>query len=68
VFGLIMVFLILAAQYERWSLPLAVLTAVPFAVLGRAARHLVARPRQRRLLPDRAGHPPDRPRRQERPS
>ncbi|SEO29490.1 multidrug efflux pump [Rhodospirillales bacterium URHD0017] len=34
VFGLIMVFLILAAQYERWSLPLAVLTAVPFAVLG----------------------------------
>jgi multidrug efflux pump len=28
------VFLILAAQYERWSLPLAVLTAVPFAVLG----------------------------------
>ena len=26
VFGLVMVFLILAAQYERWSLPLAVLT------------------------------------------
>jgi multidrug efflux pump len=34
VFGLIMVFLILAAQYERWSLPLAVITAVPFAVFG----------------------------------
>ena len=34
VFGLIMVFLILAAQYERWSLPLAVVTAVPFAVFG----------------------------------
>lgn len=33
-FGIIMVFLILAAQYERWSLPFAVLTAVPFAVLG----------------------------------
>ncbi|MFI5002227.1 MAG: efflux RND transporter permease subunit, partial [Reyranellales bacterium] len=33
-FGLVMVFLILAAQYERWSLPLAVLTAVPFGVLG----------------------------------
>jgi multidrug efflux pump len=29
-----MVFLILAAQYERWSLPMAVLTAVPFAVFG----------------------------------
>jgi multidrug efflux pump len=34
VFGLIMVFLILAAQYERWTLPLAVVTAVPFAVFG----------------------------------
>src|SRR5207302_5842093 len=34
VFGLIMVFLILSAQYERWSLPLAVLTAVPFALFG----------------------------------
>lgn len=31
-----MVFLILAAQYERWSLPLAVATAVPFGVLGAA--------------------------------
>lgn len=34
VFGLIMVFLILAAQYERWTLPVAVVTAVPFAVFG----------------------------------
>src|SRR6185503_12538578 len=34
VFGLVMVFLILAAQYERWSLPLAVITAVPFALFG----------------------------------
>jgi multidrug efflux pump subunit AcrB len=33
-FGIIMVFLILAAQYERWSLPLAVILAVPFAILG----------------------------------
>lgn len=32
--ALVMVFLILAAQYESWSLPLAVLTAVPFAVFG----------------------------------
>jgi len=36
IFGLIMLFLILAAQYERWSLPLAVITAVPFAVFGAA--------------------------------
>ena len=34
--GLLMVFLILSAQYERWSLPLAVATAVPFGVLGAA--------------------------------
>jgi multidrug efflux pump len=33
-FGLIMVFLILAAQYEKWSLPVGVLMAVPFALFG----------------------------------
>lgn len=32
--SVLMIFLILAAQYERWSLPLAVLSAVPFAVFG----------------------------------
>ena len=33
-FGLIVVFLVLAAQYEKWTLPFAVLLAVPFAVFG----------------------------------
>jgi hydrophobe/amphiphile efflux-1 (HAE1) family protein len=33
-FGLIMVFLILSAQYERWSLPISVLLAVPFGLFG----------------------------------
>jgi len=33
-FALIMVFLILSAQYEQWSLPLAVITAVPFGIFG----------------------------------
>ena len=37
VFGLIFVFLILAAQYESWSLPFGVLLAVPFALLGALA-------------------------------
>ena len=37
IFGLVMVFLILSAQYERWSLPLAVLTAVPFSLFGAIA-------------------------------
>jgi len=34
VFAIVMVFLILAAQFEKWSLPLAVIMAVPFALLG----------------------------------
>jgi multidrug efflux pump len=34
--GLIIVFLILAAQYERWTLPFAVICAVPFAMFGAA--------------------------------
>ena len=33
-FAIIMVFLILAAQFETWSLPLAVIMAVPFALTG----------------------------------
>lgn len=34
IFGLIMVFLVLSAQYERWSLPIGVVLSVPFAVGG----------------------------------
>jgi multidrug efflux pump len=34
IFGIIMVFLILAAQYEKWSLPFGVILSVPFAVCG----------------------------------
>jgi multidrug efflux pump len=30
----VMVFLILAAQYEKWNLPFGVLMAVPFAIFG----------------------------------
>ena len=33
-FAIIMVFLILAAQFETWALPLAVIMAVPFALVG----------------------------------
>lgn len=40
-FGIIMVFLILAAQYEKWSLPLAVILAVPFALCGALAAVLI---------------------------
>ncbi len=34
VLGLVIVFLVLAAQYESWTLPGAVMTAVPFGILG----------------------------------
>jgi len=32
--GFIMIFLILAAQYEKWSLPFSVLLALPFGIFG----------------------------------
>lgn len=34
IFGIVFVYLILAAQYERWLVPLAVLTAIPFSIFG----------------------------------
>lgn len=37
VLALVMVFLILAAQYERWMMPAAVIMVVPFALLGAIA-------------------------------
>jgi multidrug efflux pump len=36
-FGLIIVFLVLAAQFESWILPGSVMTAVPFGILGALA-------------------------------
>ncbi len=32
--GFLMIFLILAAQYEKWSLPFSVLLALPFGIFG----------------------------------
>jgi multidrug efflux pump len=34
VFGIILLYLILAAQYEKWLMPISVLMAVPFAIFG----------------------------------
>ena len=42
-FALIFVFLILAAQYESWSLPFSILLGTPFAVFGAMLFLLVAR-------------------------
>ncbi|MCD4791550.1 MAG: efflux RND transporter permease subunit [Bacteroidales bacterium] len=42
-FALVFVFLILAAQYESWSLPLSILLGTPFAVFGAMFFLFVAR-------------------------
>jgi len=34
VLGIVMVFLVLAAQYESWSIPFAVMLGVPFGIFG----------------------------------
>lgn len=34
IFGIVLLFLILAAQYGRWLLPISVVLAVPFAIFG----------------------------------
>jgi multidrug efflux pump len=34
IFGIIVVFLLLAAQFEKWTLPVAVVLTVPFAIFG----------------------------------
>lgn len=41
--GLVMVFLILAALFELWSLPIAVVMGLPFALLGAALMLLIFR-------------------------
>jgi multidrug efflux pump len=40
-FGFIIVFLVLAAQYESWTLPGAVMSAVPFGILGALATNWI---------------------------
>ena len=36
-FGMVMIFLVLAAQFEMWRLPLVVIMAIPFALFGAGA-------------------------------
>ena len=52
----IMVFLILAAQYEKWSLPVGVLLAVPFAIFGALVAIWLRGHRKQHLLSDRPDH------------
>ncbi len=43
IFALVFVFLILAAQYESWSLPFSILLGTPFAILGAMLFVFIAR-------------------------
>ena len=43
IFSLVFVFLILAAQYESWSLPFSILLGTPFAIFGAMAAVFLAR-------------------------
>ncbi len=43
IFSLVFVFLILAAQYESWSLPFSILLGTPFAIFGAMAALFLAR-------------------------
>ena len=63
--SLLFVFLILAALYESWSLPLSVLLGTPIAVFGSLRGALAARDAVQHLCPDRPDRP-DRPRGEER--
>ena len=68
--AILLVFLILAAQYESWGLPFSVLLGTPFAVFGAylglwLARPVLAELREQRVRADRAHHA-DRARREER--
>ncbi len=55
-FSFLCVFLILAAQYESWSLPFSVLLGTPVAVAGAFAGLLFGVFREQHLRPDRSGH------------
>ncbi len=55
-FSLLAVFLCLAALYESWSIPFAVLLVVPLGVLGVVLGDRGAWLQQRRVLQDRADH------------
>jgi multidrug efflux pump len=55
-FSMLAVFLCLAALYESWAIPFAVMLVVPLGVLGAVLATLAARHAQRRVLPGRPDH------------
>ena len=53
VLSVIFVFLALSAQYESWSLPLAIMLIVPMCLFSAAVRRVAARARDQHPHPDR---------------
>ena len=51
--AVLFVFMVLAAQYESWSLPLAILLIVPMCLLSALIGLWMVQPRQQHLRPDR---------------
>ena len=58
-FSILVIFLVLAALYESWTVPISIVLVLPLGVIGGIVASSIARHAERRLLPDR---PPDRPR------
>jgi multidrug efflux pump subunit AcrB len=54
--SLLVVFLCLAALYESWSIPVAVMLVIPLGLVGAVLRGDAARAAERRLSPDRPAH------------
>ncbi len=54
--SLLFVFLVLAALYESWAMPVAILLVIPFGVFGAFSGLIAARIRQQRVRADRAHH------------
>ena len=54
--SLLFVTLVLAALYESWAMPVAIVLVIPFGVFGAFAGLLSAGFRQQRLHPDRIDH------------
>ena len=51
--SILLVYLVLAALYESWTNPMAVILAVPLALLGVVGGMIARQLRQRHVLPDR---------------
>ncbi len=51
--AVVFVFLVLAAQYESWSLPLAIMLIVPMCLLSAMLGMWMIKSRQQHLHPDR---------------